>query len=151
MNFLHDLAVKLIDAYDMQELALLNWKESEADQVGLEICARAGIDISQYDEFYRLSDNFRDQNLENMPGAGSLEQCIEILEDKKMPNRFGDTHPDPCWRIFDVTYREPSIHRKELEQINKDLANDRNKDFGPITDPQDLSLIKEMIRQLRIK
>lgn len=138
ISYLHKLAAKLDLAYGTGELSFVNWMESEADQVGIEICARAGLDITKFDEFHTLSDDFGSSLL--LGEQGNLDSCIEAISSGEFPVRTSNTHPSPCWRIFDTKYREPQIHADDYQN----LLDNRTDKSSTILGEQRLQKLKQV-------
>lgn len=115
MAILQNLAVSIDKAYGDIELSFVNWMESEADQVGLELCARAGLDIDAFSEYHELSSNFQASLL--LAQQGDIEACSAMIKGGDIPLRSSDTHPTPCWRLFDVAYREPAKHKDAFDDL----------------------------------
>ena len=118
MQILQSLATAIDRSYGNVELSFVNWMESEADQVGLEFCARAGLNIDEFDEFHKLSSNFTSSLL--LSQQDTIESCSALIERGDIPLRASDTHPTPCWRLFDVRYNEPKIHKEAFEELRLD-------------------------------
>lgn len=113
LTFVEEFAKKLGEAYHGEKYGYLNWKESQADEVGLELCARAGVDISKYGDFFaQLVNRFSSS-------TDKLTSCLESIETDNIPARSAGSHPDPCWRLFDVSVLEPSKHQAEYEALAK--------------------------------
>lgn len=113
LTFVEEFAKKLGEAYHGEKYSYLNWKESQADEVGLELCARAGVDISKYGDFFaQLVNRFSSS-------TDKLTRCLKSIEADSLPARSAGSHPDPCWRLFDVSVFEPNAHQAEYEALTK--------------------------------
>ena len=77
--------------------ALLNWKEQEADEVGMELAYRSGFDISEAPKFWY-----------NMMAANEMnpEKCLKDISEGKLEPRGKGTHPHPCYRYNDLNHKE---------------------------------------------
>ena len=86
--------------------ALLNWKEQEADEVGMELIYRAGFDISEAPRFWH-----------NMMLANKIpaDECLKNIAAGKLQARGRGTHPHPCFRYNDLSYKETKKHAQEYE------------------------------------
>lgn len=115
LAYVRSFSEQLSEVYHGDKYTYLNWRESQADEVGLELCARAGIDISKYGDFFRHLVNRFSDNQE------ALDSCIERIESGNLPSRSTATHPDSCWRLFDVTIAEPNKHQADYEALSKQI------------------------------
>ena len=101
-SFFKKLATDLDQAYGAGRNSFISWKEQEADEVGYEICLRAGIDVSAFVDIHKMLvvDEEKD----------SANRCLSDIEEGRVPARKLGVHPTACWRIFDIEKREQSIH-----------------------------------------
>lgn len=87
-----------------------NWTEQEADEVGYEFFLRAKLAPESY-----LAVSRR-----NLKDAG-LRNCINTyVKTGNAPTRGRGTHPEGCWRVYDILYLEAKIHAKEYGPLLKD-------------------------------
>lgn len=109
LRFFKDLAAKLDAAYGAGRNSFIAWKEQEADEVGFEMCLRAGVDISSFSALQRLV-------VEEEEKSGAA-QCLFDIEAGSIPDRTLGTHPSACWRIFDIEKREQSEHGEYYQRL----------------------------------
>lgn len=113
LSYLNEISDALNKAYGMGDYAYLNWMETEADEVGLELCIRAGVASDDFDELHRFT-------LENKEQAEkALSQCLDSIENGDVPERTTSTHPSSCRRIYDITIKEKSAHLDEYNELKK--------------------------------
>ena len=109
LHFFHELANQLDTAYATGRNSLISWKEQEADEVGYEICLRAGVDVRPFAALHHLTVKEEEK-------AGPA-QCLPDIEAGHVPNRKLGTHPTACWRIFDIEKREQSEHAAYYQDL----------------------------------
>ena len=91
-----------------------NWKEKEADEVGMEIMYRSGFNITEVSKFwYRMMD---------AKGRESERCRKEILAGKSQPRGKG-SHPHTCYRIQDLSVKEIEKHSKNYRIKNDELID----------------------------
>jgi predicted SprT family Zn-dependent metalloprotease len=114
---------------------MLTWLEREADEVGLELCARAGFDTRKLlsHRERRLLGTGSDyamqrfnecrvaigKALANVSSAKDpYGRVVEIpISDAKFPG----PHPEECWRLFNLE-RELQLHAKEFQPFQRNLT-----------------------------
>ncbi len=84
-----------------------NWKEQEADEVGLELMYHSGFDIKEAPKFWL-----------NMMQATSYQakKCIDLIKKRGTVKRGSSTHPHLCYRYLDLGTKEPNSHREYKRQ-----------------------------------
>ena len=102
-GLLKDASAEFEDGPD----ALLNWKEQEADEVGMELMYRSGFDISEAPKFWY-----------NMMAANKMnpEKCLKDISEGKLEPRGKGTHPHPCYRYNDLNHKETTKHLEEYKK-----------------------------------
>lgn len=110
---------------------MLTWLEREADEVGLELCVRAGFDtrkLLSHRESRILESGSQRYNgcriaiqnaLSNLPAAKDpYGRVVEIpISDAQFPG----PHPEECWRLFNIE-RELLLHARDFQPFKKNLA-----------------------------
>lgn len=109
LTLLEQLASQLDDAYASGRNALISWKEQEADEVGYEICLRAGVDVTSFAALHRLTLAEKEKTV------GS--SCLSDVEAGRVPDREMGMHPSACWRTYDIEKREPEKHATYYEGL----------------------------------
>jgi hypothetical protein len=80
-----------------------NWREQEADEVGLEIYLRAGFKWSDFPWLHAKGLK-----------PDEMERCRkDHIEKNVEPKRGDDTHPENCWRVFDIMVTEARFHKED--------------------------------------
>jgi hypothetical protein len=80
-----------------------NWREQEADEVGLEIYLRAGFKWSDFPWLHAKGLK-----------PDEMERCRkDHIEKNVEPTRGDDTHPENCWRVFDIMVTEARFHKED--------------------------------------
>lgn len=102
LDFMYALGEELDQLHGSGRYAFLNWQEQEADEVGYEICLRAGVDMSQYAKLHA--------HILETESPGALAQCMDDIEAGRLIDRKLGTHPSPCWRIYDIVKLESAKH-----------------------------------------
>jgi hypothetical protein len=101
----------------------ITWQEREADEVGLELCARAGFDQRALIEWHveRMNRFGPGQGLNNYTHCRAVidKAMTGITRNNADPflrssdialiGEFGGRHPQDCWRIFNLE-RELKVH-----------------------------------------
>ncbi len=98
-----------IVARDEQE----NWYEQEADEVGFEFYLKAGFEPTLYQWA--------------KPGAVpdfDLAKCrakikLGATDPAQLPRRGSGSHPDYCWRLYDIEVLEGKRHREDYAELRK--------------------------------
>lgn len=85
----------------------LTKREVEADEVGMELYARAGFDLKYY---YRFPLNFQSQYVDE-------KECLDQINNGSKPIRGEDDHPLPCWRVYNLEITEIEDHHEELSSL----------------------------------
>ncbi len=109
LEFLNELAKQLDTFYATGRNSMVNWKEQEADEVGFEICLRAGVDVSSFAALHRYM-------IAEEEKAGK-STCLADIEAGRIPSRKLGTHPSACWRIFDIEKREQGEHASYYQDL----------------------------------
>ncbi len=73
--------------------------ETEADEVGFEFYLRAGYRADQFDRMLAQLIEGEDRN------------CLARLHPDHEPAKGNQTHPHPCWRVWNIRYSEWSAHQ----------------------------------------
>ena len=80
-----------------------NWMEEEADEVGLEIYLRAGFKWSDFPWLHAKQLK-----------PDEMERCRKNHIEKNVEPKRGDgTHPENCWRVFDIMVTEARFHKED--------------------------------------
>jgi len=112
-----DLGKALDAAYGAGELAYLNWVEQEADEVGYEMCLRAGTDVTQFPYIHRyVMQHATEDRVEK------LDACLAEIASGEIPDRSTLTHPSACFRLYDLVIREPRIHQAQYGALAQRTA-----------------------------
>lgn len=82
-----------------------NWREEEADDVGLEFFLRAGLAPLN---FFRIFDVF-DQQHKHSVASCAVQNESAIIE------RGDDSHPAACWRYYNAQVLEMSDHAADYK------------------------------------
>ena len=92
-----------------------NFKEEEADEVGLEYYVRAGYDPAQFE------DSLLAVMVNRIEEISSLEEARAYCEQQHLEGkivRSDDSHPSICWRVYNVR-RELEIHAEYYSQFQQ--------------------------------
>ena len=95
--------------------SIYNWKEQEADHVGMEILYRSGLDIMESSKLWLKIMKIVKE---------SPEECLRQIEANKEQDRGRKTHPNTCFRVQDLSEKEIENHAnryKERSHLSKDL------------------------------
>ena len=136
MAYLDSISNALNEAYGMGEYAYLNWAETEADDVGLELCIRAGVDSKDFDELHRFSLQNKEQS------EKSLSQCLSSIDQGYIPDRSTATHPSSCRRIYDITVKEQSAHSDSYSDLRKRYP------VRPLKGPEEFDRIRNLVKSI---
>ncbi|NBX16979.1 MAG: hypothetical protein EBR09_06390 [Proteobacteria bacterium] len=114
---------------------MLTWVEREADEVGLELCVRAGFDTRKllshrerriWDSgFASGTQHYNDcrsavgKALANV--ANSKDPYGRVAEIPISDAKFPGPHPEECWRLFNLE-RELLLHTKDFQPFMKNLT-----------------------------
>jgi hypothetical protein len=115
-----------------------NWKEQEADEVGLEIHLRSELDLLDY----RWLSSPSRESLMNMPVDGMGAKGCKIDSE---PSRGIKSHPAACWRIWNTVIKEQQAHSAEYAPL---LRNAVKRDL-----PLSVSLteVKQEITEFKLR
>ena len=86
------------------EDAMYNWREDEADEVGLELLHRAGFKVKEAVRFWMA---------ELQRSEGTLVECGEAMSSDSVPPRGDRSHPNTCHRIKNMGVDEMRAHMSE--------------------------------------
>ncbi len=116
---------------------LITWMEREADEVGLEFCARAGFDhdalnhwfidrLKQFDPEPDLNDFARcrkkiDETMANL-GETKTDPFLRIVDIPLLVESSQDRHPQDCWRLFNME-RELKFHGADYNPFEKRIVD----------------------------
>ena len=124
---------KLQKIHSESPYAYTNWLEQEADEVGYEICLRAGVDMKKWNELDRIY-------LANQEGDDSLAACQQSMIQQNEPSRGLGPHPSSCWRIYNIEVYEKVSHLSYYRNI-EDLVVKKPL----IRDQKRLQLLKDLL------
>ncbi|HYX39707.1 MAG TPA: M48 family metalloprotease [Oligoflexus sp.] len=82
--------------------AAQNWKEQEADEVGFELYLRAGFMPQKYLVVHEII----------MSQSKTDKACAAMLTKGTLPKRGEASHPDSCWRVYNINKRELITHKE---------------------------------------
>ncbi len=106
----------LIEEIDSTEYRLtgsyersINWREQDADEAGYELYLLAGFDRYAYTEFQK--------NLSFGGNSPNYSDCERMLENGKVPDRGFESHPQACWRKFDIEILESANHQADYAPL----------------------------------
>ena len=108
-----------------------NWQEQMADEVGMELMARAGWDVEAAPQgFINLQktlnaqetlDQIANLGYETDPDSFNVKALAD--EVKGCP-RLEGTHPAGCWRVANM-YKELEFHKDELSEFRTSAAKNQ--------------------------
>lgn len=113
---IHSLDLLLQDEFgpSYNNKIFTNFREQEADEVGLEFYVRAGYEPDGY------LDSMLGLVLLGEPSLKSLKQAREFCLAQsrlELVARSKDSHPHSCWRVINIM-RELKIHKKYYEELH---------------------------------
>ena len=99
-----------------------DWREIEADDVGMEFYFRSGFDKEAVLNFRSIfahmelskSSKYTVDDCVNFAKLKSIEELKEVLHSKV--ERVSETHPLPCWRLIHLAY-EKQLHKEEIGNL----------------------------------
>ena len=99
-----------------------DWREIEADDVGMEFYFRSGFDGGAVLNFRSIfahmelskSSKYTVDDCVNFAKLKSIEELKEVLHSKV--ERVSETHPLPCWRLIHLAY-EKQLHKEEIGNL----------------------------------
>jgi len=114
---------------------MLTWVEREADEVGLELCVRAGFDTLKLLNYGKrrllgTGSDYETQKYNECRVAigkalanvsSSKDPYGRVVEIPISDARFPGPHPEECWRLFN-TERELKLHAKDFEPFLRNLT-----------------------------
>ncbi|MCX6124126.1 MAG: hypothetical protein NTV34_05170 [Proteobacteria bacterium] len=136
-----------LDANGLNSAVVSTLKEQEADEVGLELFVRAGFKPEQYGFMQRhYAIHMENSSVfekairlarSNSESELSLE-CLKIRQLKVMglpyrgrwtradePYRVApgrtESHPLPCWRLYNIKHNEMKEHADEIAKLGRDV------------------------------
>lgn len=103
---LKDNLVAVADSIVGSKGGFYSWREQEADEVGYELYLRAGF---RADDFFKLFSRSEFSKV-------SQEECLRRVDEKQIPDRGTASHPDGCWRAWNIGVSEQLAHSKDYAQ-----------------------------------
>ena len=93
--------------------AIHNWKEQEADEVGLEILYRSNFNVKEAYRFWMF---------ELQRNEGTVEECGQKMGSGEIIARGDKTHPDMCHRIKNLAYSELRKHAEHYRKNPSEVS-----------------------------
>ena len=135
----HDRKIAALELKHLGKEIAANWREQEADEVGLEMYLRAGFDVDEWTNTFEMVRSHRLKTIQSIPDL-SPEQLESMIHQLESCERGYETHPTLCWRGENI--------RGELKKHKHDYAhlvpNAKIKDLPKSVLPK----IREMVMKV---